>query len=478
MKGKKWLVLVISLGVVLVSSGIGVTRSSFVDLESSSGNTFTAWTSEVWVQTSQGDFEAGVLNQVDTSSSPGDVKLDYISSPSTVTDTFADETKIASKTNLVVTGGQVKLTLAVAETLRPNADGDLTEFEDLIGAPTHWEAVDEEVADDATTHVGSDVGGRTDLFQLTASGLPTGTPINSVTVYERVREEGGMGDDDWQIVIKSGTTTTYSSQFEESSSWVYRSYQWTTDPNTGEAWTVAAVDALQAGAYVVTGVDVSQVYVEVDHGDCYNSSGTLTSTNLLSGETVGSIDSFSYNASSIPSGTSLKVQFSQDSTNWYNSAGTLGGWDTLSQGTNSIDLSGLGWSGANFYYQMEFTSDGNDTPVLDEICVNYYSYYSSGTVASQVLDTGIAGASWESLFWDETLPSDTDIAFEVRASDNLFAKDAEPDPPSVPDWTSVGGASPVISGLPSGRYMQWRATLTTSNPSENPVLHEVRVYHY
>ena len=100
-------------------------------------------------------------------------------------------------------------------------------------------------------------------------------------------------------------------------------------------------------------------------------------------------------------------------------------------------------------------------------------YANSGTVASQVLDTGVAGARWDALFWDETLQSNTDITFEVRASDTAFTEDA-----AIPPWTSAGGASPVTSGLPSGRYMQWRATLTTSDTSETPTLQEVRVYYY
>jgi len=259
------------------------------------------------------------------------------------------------------------------------------------------------------------------------------------------------------------------------------SANWTENPNTSNDWTWAEIDALEAGVrqYDLGAGDVrtTQVYVEVDYSGSiiYDSPGTLTSVNLLSGETVDSIDSFDYNASAIPSGTSLKVQFSQDSTNWYNSAGTAGGWDTLSQGTNSIDLSGLGWSGANFYYQMEFTSDGTDTPVLDEVGVgfSYYLYYTPGTIASQVLDTGVAGARWDALFWDETLPSNTDITFEVRASNTSFAKNA-----TTPSWTFVGGTSPVTSGLPSGRYLQWRATLTTSDTSKTPTLHEVTIDYY
>ena len=108
----------------------------------------------------------------------------------------------------------------------------------------------------------------------------------------------------------------------------------------------------------------------------YYSSGTLISTNLLSGETVTKIDSFSYNASSLSGDAGLKVQFSNDDkVTWKNSSGTPGGWNTCSPGSNEIDLSGLGWSGDNFYYKMEFTSSGGtDTPVLDEVSVDFTSW--------------------------------------------------------------------------------------------------------
>ena len=101
------------------------------------------------------------------------------------------------------------------------------------------------------------------------------------------------------------------------------------------------------------------------------------------------------------------------------------------------------------------------------------AHVNSATIASQVRDTSVGGARWDALFWDETLQLNTDITFQVRASDTLFAAGD-----TLPAWVSVGGTSPVTSGLPSGRYMQWRATLTTSNAAVTPVLHEVRLYHY
>jgi phosphodiesterase/alkaline phosphatase D-like protein len=95
-------------------------------------------------------------------------------------------------------------------------------------------------------------------------------------------------------------------------------------------------------------------------------------------------------------------------------------------------------------------------------------YYASGTIASNVWDTGAANQPWTYLNWQGTLPSGTGITFEARASDSSFgASDASP------DWKSVGGTSPITTGLPPGRYMQWRATLSTSNTFYTPVLHSV-----
>ncbi len=99
-------------------------------------------------------------------------------------------------------------------------------------------------------------------------------------------------------------------------------------------------------------------------------------------------------------------------------------------------------------------------------------YVSQGTIASPVYDTGIAGARWDSLIWDSNTVSGTSITFEVRASDAPFIKtDASP------AWQQSGLSSPVNSGLPSGRYLQWRATLSTSDTSKTPILNEVRLWY-
>lgn len=96
-------------------------------------------------------------------------------------------------------------------------------------------------------------------------------------------------------------------------------------------------------------------------------------------------------------------------------------------------------------------------------------YSPSGTIASNVVNTGVAAQHWAMLDWNETLHSNTDISFEVRASDTAFSKEDT----AIP-WITVGDTRPVTSGLPSGQYIQWRATLT-SNRFNTPSLHNVSV---
>ena len=493
MKGRRWLIVLATLSLVLLANSLGITSSPFVDLEDSSGSTFEAWISTLWTQTTQEEFEAGVSNRVDTAESPGEVKLAAVLG--VVTDTFDDETKIASKTNLVVTAGQAKLTGGTSEstTLQPGeADSYVMQNdpEKNYGTETLMWVISKE-----------DRQNRRSFVQFDLSSIQNGSTISSATLSLHVKDapnasrileaqrlnaawsELGITWSDQPDVSGGAATAATGTSPDEWLAWDVTSdlrdfIQYQSAANYG--WRIkdqsegSSTDEYKESFYSRDESSETSLRprLHVDYVSLHDSSGTLASVNLLSGETVGSIDSFDYNASAIPSGTSLKVQFSQDNSNWCDSSGTVDSWDTLSQGAHGIGLSGLGWLGAKFYYSIAFTSDGSDTPVLDEISVDYFAYDTTGTIASPVLDTGIGGAAWDALFWDETLPHSTDTTFEARASDTVFPKDA-----ATPAWTSIGGTSPVTSGLPSGRYLQWRATLTTTDTSKTPTLYEVRVYH-
>jgi len=108
----------------------------------------------------------------------------------------------------------------------------------------------------------------------------------------------------------------------------------------------------------------------------YRSVGTITSTNLLDGNNTSSITGFYYNLSSLPGDSSVSIQFSQNGTSWYSASGTSGGSTTLSTlDGDTVDLSSLGWSGSYFYYRLTInaTSDRTQTPVIDEVRLNFTS---------------------------------------------------------------------------------------------------------
>ncbi|OPZ30861.1 MAG: hypothetical protein BWY99_02913 [Synergistetes bacterium ADurb.BinA166] len=116
---------------------------------------------------------------------------------------------------------------------------------------------------------------------------------------------------------------------------------------------------------------------------------------------------------------------------------------------------------------LSFDSATSLPPYRDTIFARA-EYVSSGTLESPVFDTGIEGATWNAFFKDETTEEGvTGIEMAVRASDTPFEQgDASP------AWTDPA------DGLPTGRYMQWKATLTTTDSTKTPVLHAVRVYYY
>ena len=440
-----------------------------------------------WTQTSQSDFQGGTLNQVDAATSPGNVILDTFTD--NVTDSFNDESMIAAKTNLVVAGGQVKLTTGGAgstETLRPNADGDETEIaEQIPGGGEHWDKVDDETPhdDDATYLRTNTYPFQEDLYNMPAHSTGSGG-INYVKVYTVARSTTApLEGANVYVQIKTNGAEDDGTAYETTTIYATYSHQWDTNPQTGNDWTWDEIDALQIGVGLKRprgsgGQDgrwthCTQVYVEVNY-NAYDSPGTLTSVNLLSGETVVSIDSFGYNASAIPLGTGLKAQFSQDSSTWYDSSGNPSQWDTLSEGSHSIDLSGLGWSGDNFYYKMEFTSDGTDTPVLDEISVNFSTYYASGDLTSSTYDSG-HDADWGTISFTIDEPSATNIQFQIRtaATEGGLSAATWYGPTGTGDYYTTSGTN--INSVHDGdRWIQYKAYF--SGPGgDTPTLSDVSI---
>ena len=447
-------------------------------------------TAKSWTQTSQADFQGGTLNQVDATTSPGDVILDTFTDD--VTDSFNDQSKIASLSNVTVSGGQVKLSYNTGatgtETLRPNAAGDETLIaEQFPNTGAHWDKVDDGVTpDEDSTYVRTNASGwEEDLYNLPNHATGMGR-INYVRVYMRVRSLViPVAQDSAYVHIKTNGVEYNGSTVGVTNSYANYSNQWINNPQTGSAWTWTEIDNLQAGVGLrraTTGGGTStrytqctQVYVEVNYTPYYTL-GTITSVNLLSGEAVVSIDGFYYDASAIPSGTGLRVQFSQDNANWYNSSGTPSGWDTLSQGSATISLSSLGWSGPNFYYHMEFTSNGANTPVLDEIRVYFSTYYSSGDLTSSTHDGEDYGNwDWGTISFTINEPSGTNIQFQLRsaATQGGLSTATWYGPTGTGDYYITSGTA--INSVHDGdRWIQYKAYFTSTGAG-TPKLSDVTI---
>ena len=130
----------------------------------------------------------------------------------------------------------------------------------------------------------------------------------------------------------------------------------------------------------------------------YFTVGSFISTDFLPSSGSSMINYFTYTAT-IPAGTSIGFQFSVDGAYWYSASGSSGALTSLSDGTNTIDLSALGWKGPGFYYRTVLKSnDGSNTPSLDSVTLGYldfdgtyYTYNTSGNFTSTNLFSGIGG---------------------------------------------------------------------------------------
>jgi N-acetylneuraminic acid mutarotase len=119
--------------------------------------------------------------------------------------------------------------------------------------------------------------------------------------------------------------------------------------------------------------------------------------------------------------------------------------------------------GGRLYLFGGLTDNGLSDRILE-----YQPFAGSGSVEGEPVDSGVAGTIWRELRWEATIPASTTLELDVRASD-------EPPAGDEPAWQPVTAASPVSSGLPTGRYLQWRARLATSNGSVTPRLTSVTV---
>jgi hypothetical protein len=477
--------LFLVLAVGLAPSNIpAMTVASCADIEAATGNSFEAWSASLWTQTDQADFDAGVASQVDTTTSAGDVILaEEITEIVVASDDFESgdwaggtgwlwgwwtENSPSVTTSggphggsyhvqMASNGGYYYIARPTNMTGMTNARVQFWAKADSFGGSDY---VDCNIYDGTSwNNVQTWVDGNDDntyhYFDFDVSGMDMSSEFY-VTFYAELSGSGAnFYIDDVQFVAIPSTSAIATDDFESGDGSGGSGWLW--DWYLGGDYSITTLGTPHGGGYHLR-LRRASGYADraVDLSGCSN-------VHLQFWAKANSFETGEYAICSVYDGIAwdvIKTWVDGDDDNIYHYF--------------DIDISGYNMS-SQFYIAFDAEMGQTDDYLyIDDIqFVEPTVYYSSGTLASQVLDTGASGTTWNMVFWDEALPSNTNITFEVRASDTLFAKDAV-----TPSWNAVGGTSPVMSGLPSGRYLQWRATLTTSDTANTPTLHEVRVYYY
>jgi hypothetical protein len=136
------------------------------------------------------------------------------------------------------------------EYLKPRAAGAHQEWPIVVGSSgSHWLAVrDDATPDEDGSYVEANAPGLTDTNLYQPTGLPPGQPIfgAQLSLYARKTE---VGPRTIAPVVNTVTGPSVGPSFE---SYQYYTTPYGTNPATGSAWTVASINAIDAGVTVVT----------------------------------------------------------------------------------------------------------------------------------------------------------------------------------------------------------------------------------
>jgi hypothetical protein len=401
-------IIVLTL-VVISFSTVGTTHAHFTSRQVTGPHLISTWQSYLWTQTTQADFLMGTLENVDTISSPGDVKLVWknispaIYAPLGSGSITFQQYNVSNNTwnSLTNTPGSISNGGAISK-------DNLSYLYALRG------------------------GGQSNFYRYSI-------PFNnwsSMTATPAAINSGGA-------LVYPGGNYLYALRGGGQSNF----YRYSIPFNNWSSMTATPAAINSGGALVYPGGNYLYALRGGSQSNFYRYSIPFNNWSSMTA-TPGPINSggalISDNGNSIYAfnGSSQKFWLYNISANTWNDS------------VVSDPPSSVGWGGS-----LSYVPDSS-------------GFIPIGTISSKVYDSGNAGSRWDSLFWDSALVAGTNVTFEVRASDTLFTNTD-----ALPAWQQSGWPSPVNSGLPSGRYLQWRATLSTSDTSRTAILNEVRVWY-
>lgn len=184
----------------------------------------------------------------------------------------------------------------------PNSDG-VTSAWTAINFGSKWSEVDDAVGspDEDSTYISSSgTTSRTQMLGFSAFSI-TASAIAKVKITLRVKHVTAGGNIRAGLFINS--LTFYASNQATTTSYADKTYEWTTNPSTGSAWTESEIEALSqfvingAGSASNSQLRVTQAYITVEYTEAGGNNYTLTadqgsftltgnSANLLAGRKI------------------------------------------------------------------------------------------------------------------------------------------------------------------------------------------------
>jgi len=393
-------------------------------------------------KTSRADWDAGTKTNLDTATSPGDVKMAKTGTDFSEADTLTADFN-GTHSNTVAATDSVKLTIETvqeygivslgATSSQYNGDNDTEQgWKFTVGASNiivsklrvFWAK-----AQSITLR----------LWRVSDSAL-----LSSVTVT--------AADSSWVVGSISPITLTAGASYVVSAGAPmspYATYRYIAKASNTYNSKITCNEGryyLNIGYYPSVIIDanifgITDIGIDVTG---YNASGTYTHTvQNISGVGVVKTSTITFNKT-VPAGTTLtiEVRISTDG------GSTWGSWTAKNTGDSFI-TAGTDISNYRFQWRANLsTTDTSATPTLADVTISVTTaYYTAGVWLSPVLDMGNTPMV-ATLSWTQTIPANTTVTWYARGSSNgtVFG-----------DWQEI-----TVSGdaIPLLRYAQVKFEMT------------------
>jgi outer membrane protein assembly factor BamB len=405
-----------------------------------------------WTQTSQADFESGTLFQLDTSTSPGDVKL----------------AKTGSNYVYAFRGNGTN------EIWR--YDTSANTWAALAGAPQNVGAGGA-LAYDGGNYIYALGGGNSKYFWRYSITANTWTSLTSAPLP--VNEGGSL--------VCAGSSYVYALRGgSKSNFWRYSIASGTWSSRVGAPSAVKGGGALAyAGGdyiYALGGMATSFWRYSIS-GNSWSSQASAPSSVGDGGSLTSDGGNYIYAFKGANTVTFWRYNISANS--WAAMADTPATPCVNGGGALTYDKSGrvyaLRGNNQDDFWNYDVGANSwsvkADTPAAvaygGALAFKGALYYGSGNLTSSTYDTGNA-ADFGSISWTATTPPGTSVKFQIATnndSSTWFFKGPDGTPATY--YTSSGAA--IWSGHDSDRYIKYQALLGTVDTSVTPVLQDVSI---